>query len=114
MIRYHPMVAWSSLPRLLKASENKLLMALSLLVGLVTGVAAWLFIRILEISQFWPAVPGQSHFLGMTLNRFLIVLIPTVGGFLCGLVVQYGSTAAKGTGTSEIMYALRRKNGYIS
>ncbi len=74
MIGSLSMVAWSSLPRLLKASENKLLMALSLLVGLVTGVAAWLFIRILEISQFWPAVPGESHFLGMTLNRFLIVI----------------------------------------
>ena len=108
------MMNWSRIPHLLKASENKALMGLSLLVGLVTGVAAWLFIRILEIAQFWPAIPGESQFLGLTLNRFLIVAIPTIGGLLCGLVVQYGSPTAKGTGTSDIMYALRRKSGYIS
>src|SRR5580698_5770929 len=102
-----PMIAWSQLFTLFKLSETKMMMVLSLVVGFTTGIAAWVFIRAIELSQYWPAIPGQSVFLGLTVNRFLIVVIPTVGGLLCGLVTQYGSPAAKGTGTADIMYALR-------
>jgi len=108
------MVTWSRLLHMFRASENKMLLALSVVVGLTTGVAAWIFIRAIEIAQFWPAIPGQSVFMGITLNRFLIVLIPTVGGLLCGLVVQYGSPTAKGTGTADILFALRHKEGVLS
>jgi CIC family chloride channel protein len=89
-------------------------MAMSLGVGFLTGIVAWLFIRAIEISQFWPATPGASHFLGLTVNRFWIVALPAIGGLLCGLVLQYGAKSAKGTGTADIMYALRRKNGHLS
>jgi CIC family chloride channel protein len=108
------MVTWSRLLHVFRASENKMLLALSVVVGLSTGVAAWVFIRAIEISQFWPAVPGASVFLGITLNRLLIVLIPTLGGLLCGLVVQFGSPSAKGTGTADILYSLRHQEGVLS
>ena len=109
------MIAWSLPHHIFKSSDNiKVLMAMALVVGLVTGVVAWLFIRALEIAPFWPAVPGQSHFFGITINRFLIVVIPAVGGLLAGLVLRYGTQAARGTGTADIMYALRRKGGHLS
>jgi len=107
------LIAWSRLHRIVVPSENKSLIALSFVVGLVTGVSAWAFIRLIEVVQFWPPVPGQTKFFGLTLNRLLIVALPAVGGLLCGLVVQYLAPSAKGTGTSDLMYALRRKGSHI-
>lgn len=107
-------MAWSRLISLFRLSETKMMMAMSLVVGVTTGVAAWIFIRAIEISGFWPAVPGQSVFLGWTVNRFLIVAIPAAGGLLCGLIIQYIEPGAKGTGTADIMYALRRKDGVVT
>jgi CIC family chloride channel protein len=108
------MISWSRLLSLFRLSENKILMLLALIVGLVTGLSAWLFIRAIELIQFWPPAAGKSLFLGWPMNRFLIVAIPAMGGLLCGLVIQYGSATAKGTGTADIMYALRRKGGHLS
>ena len=100
------MISWRRLASLFKYSDNKARVGLTLLVGFLTGIAAWAFIRILEWTQYWPA---PSSF-----NPFLLVTIPAVGGLLCGLVVQYGSASVKGTGTADLMYALRRKSGHVS
>ena len=90
------MIAWKRLSRLYAFSEDKLFIALAFLIGLFTGVSAWFFIRSMEWFQFWPAIPGQSHFLHWTLGRFGIVLIPALGGLLCGLVIQFFAPTAGG------------------
>lgn len=107
------MIAWARLLDLFKFSENKVRIALTVLVGLITGVAAWGFIRLIEWIQFWPAIPGQTKFFLWPINRFLIVTIPAAGGLLCGLVLRYGDASVKGTGTADFTYALRRKGGHI-
>ncbi len=107
------MIAWSKLLRLVRFTETKLLFALALLVGLGTSVSAWAFIRLIETVEFWPSHPGESRFLGIAVGRLLIFLIPTIGGLLAGLALLWDPNA-KGTGTADLMYALRRKDGKIS
>lgn len=107
------MIAWSRLRHLFTSSENNLVLFLAFVVGGGTGIAAWAFIRLIELVQFWPPISGESRFLFLTVNRFLIVLIPGLGGLLCGLVVQYFAPSAKGTGTADLMYALRRQSGNV-
>ena len=102
------------LRRFITLSDNKLSTALAFVVGMLTGVAAWGFIRLIEKVQFWPPVPGESHFLGVPVSRWMIVAIPALGGLICGWIVQYWAPAAKGTGTADVIYALRRKGGKIS
>src|SRR5580700_4488178 len=99
------MIAWSRLRRLFVLSENKILVILAFLVGLLTGVAAWGFIRLIDGARFWPINAGTPRW---------VLLIPAAGGLLCGLVAHYGDPAVRGTGTSEVMYALRRKDGVIT
>jgi len=92
------------LHRLVVPSENKILVILAFLVGLLTGVAAWGFIRLIEWVRFWPIDAGTPRW---------VLLIPAAGGLLCGLVVQYAEPLARGTGTSDVIYALRRRDGLI-
>jgi chloride channel protein, CIC family len=107
------MINWSRLRPLATSFDNKLGLLLAFVVGGSTGVAAWLFIRLIELSQYWPAVPGQTPFWFGTVNRFLIVAVPATGGLLCGLILQYFSPSAKGTGTADLMYSLRRQGGLV-
>ena len=94
-------------------SENKTLLGLACLVGVGTGGAAGLFIRLVELVQFWPATAGQTKLFSVTLTWPLLVAIPALGGLLCGAVLRYLDPAVKGTGTPEILHAIRRKGGHI-
>src|SRR5579885_1383436 len=104
---------WGRLRALAAPSRNKGLLALSCLVGAGTGVGAGLFLRLVEAVQFWPAWPGEQKVFGVTLTAPLLVAIPALGGLLCGAVLQFFEPAAKGTGTPDILHAIRRKGGHI-
>lgn len=108
------MIAWSRLRSFATSFDHARSLILSFIVGGSTGIAAWAFIKLIEIVRFWPPQPGHSHFLFWTLNRVWIVLIPALGGLLCGLVVQYLSPSAKGTGTVDLLYSLRRQGGLVN
>ncbi|MDE2509886.1 MAG: chloride channel protein, partial [Elusimicrobia bacterium] len=88
------------LPRLLAAAAA---------VGLATGAASALFLMLYEAVRFWPAEPGRTVLLGVVLTRPLLVALPALGGLLCGLIVARFEPAARGTGTPELLHALRAK-----
>lgn len=98
----------------LSLTDNQGLLLLSGLVGVGTGAAAGLFIRLVEVVQFWPAVEGHGRLFSLTLTWPLLLAIPALGGLLCGAVLKYLDPAVKGTGTPEILFAIRRKGGLIS
>lgn len=104
---------WSRARALAAPSRNKGLLALSCLVGAGTGVGAGLFLRLVEVVQWWPAWPGDERLLGVRLGAPLLVAIPALGGLLCGAILRFFEPAAKGTGTPEILHAVRRKGGCI-
>lgn len=103
----------AALRRLFSPSETKRQLTLAAAVGVGTGVATGLFLRLVEIVQFWPAVGGRGRLFSLTLNWPLLLVLPAIGGLLCGAVLQFGDSTVKGTGTPEILHAIRRKGGLI-
>ncbi len=87
---------------------------LALVLGLIVGVVTWMFLALIERVQFWPAYHDRARLFGWTINRFWIVAIPGIGGLLTGLLLQFWESSAGGTGTAELIYALRRKSGRIA
>lgn len=97
----------------LAATNGRALLPLAGLIGAGTGGAAGLFIRLVDAVQFWPAVGGRGKLLSLTLTWPLLLAIPALGGLLCGAVLRYLDSSVKGTGTPEILLAIRRKGGHI-
>lgn len=95
------------------AREVPLLTAAAALVGLGAGAASALFLKLYEAAQFWPAAPGRTAAFSVTLTRPLLVAIPALGGLLCGWIVQRFEPGARGTGTPELLHALRAKGAPI-
>ncbi|MDE2491869.1 MAG: chloride channel protein [Elusimicrobia bacterium] len=105
---------WRRTRSILAPSDGKTLALLACAVGIATGAGSALFIRLVELFQFWPAVRGQARLFGVTLTAPMLVAIPAVGGLLCGAVLQFVDPAVKGTGTPEVIQAIRRKGGFLS
>jgi len=70
-------------------------------VGAAAGAASAAFLRLYERATFWPATPG------VTLPRVLLVVLPALGGLACGAVLELFEPAARGTGTPELLHAVR-------
>ncbi|MFI5345484.1 MAG: chloride channel protein [Elusimicrobiota bacterium] len=93
----------------IKLREIPLLLAAAAVAGLAGGAASAAFLRLYEAVQFWPAVAGSTKLFSVTLTRPLLVAIPALGGLLCGWIVQRFEPGARGTGTPELLHALRAK-----
>ncbi len=85
------------------------LLAAAAAVGLGTGAAAALFLELYEAVRFWPAQDGRARLFSIALNRPLLVAIPALGGLVCGWIVSRFEPAARGTGTPELLHALRAR-----
>ena len=100
---------WSLVRSPIRSREVPLLLAAAAATGLGTGAAAALFLRLYELVQFWPALAGRTRLFSVTLTRPLLVAIPAIGGLMCGWIVQRFEPAARGTGTPELLHALRAR-----
>lgn len=89
--------------------EKIIVVGMAIIIGLLSGVAAVLFLSGLR----WTA----SHLLNNGLrwmkdyNRVLIVLIPAAGGLLVGIISKFLTLENKGFGVPEVMEAVTYKNG---
>jgi CIC family chloride channel protein len=92
-------------------SEEVILIATSLIVGLGTGLGAVGFrylIRGVEwIGYDW--FPKAFPFLG----SWFVILIPAVGGLIVGLLIYNFAQEAKGHGVPEVMEAVALRGGRI-
>ncbi|MDN5764818.1 MAG: chloride channel protein [Humibacillus sp.] len=100
--------------------SNGGMLALSLVVGAGTGLAA-VFFRWL-ISAFtlmftgyrdYAAVPGAANPSLPGLGRWFVVGVPVVAGLLYGPLVYFFAREARGHGVPEVMYAVARRGGRI-
>lgn len=94
-------------------SEHIRLSLLSILVGLMAGLASVLFKFMIHLFQnlFWSA-PSIIEAVGSQ-PRYLTILIPTAGGLLIAPLIYYGAREAKGHGVPEIMESLIFRGGKI-
>jgi CIC family chloride channel protein len=102
------------------------LMGLSLLVGVGAGIGAilfysacqWVFHYALEeVAGYQPSHPGNEPSLfsdaATTFRPWLLLIVPTVGGILSGLIVFTLAPEAEGHGTDAAIAAYHYNQGLI-
>lgn len=97
-----------------KAREHLFMVVVAILIGLVAGYGAVGIQMAIKLFQklFW----GEWHLSLDHLSQLHWLhklLIPALGGFLVGLIVQYVAVEAKGSGVPEVMEAVALRNGFI-
>ncbi len=104
----------------LKQSTTVYMVIVASLVGLVGGYGAVGLRLMIRYSEDWiwnsPQLPSESFsLLGwiQTLPSWWLVVAPTVGGFVVGLLVHYGAEEARGHGVPEVMEAVAVRQGRI-
>jgi len=84
--------------------------ALSLLVGVITGFASYLFNELLSfLSEY--LLHFDSH--GVPKRSYALFFIPALGGLIIGPMVTKWAKEAKGHGVPEVMFAVARREGKI-
>ncbi len=96
---------------------------IGILIGVVSGLGAILFNFLLKTgTQFFmedlvsfvlPASAAGSHFLGVPLSRWVMILVPALGGLISGLIVFSFAPEAEGHGTDAMVDAFHRKKGVV-
>ncbi|MDH4217634.1 MAG: chloride channel protein [Candidatus Aminicenantes bacterium] len=94
-------------------SEHIRLSFLSIIVGLMAGLASIFFKIMIHFFQslFW----GDSSIISAVQSQplYLTILIPAMGGLLISPLIYYGAKEAKGHGVPEIMESLIFRGGKI-
>ena len=91
--------------------EGLVLLVMAIVVGLTTGLAAVLFIRLIALIQL--LLYGGAETILPALGRFWIILIPVLGGLMVGPIIAKFAVEAKGHGVPEVMQALILRGGRI-
>ncbi|MFC1844118.1 chloride channel protein [Thermodesulfobacteriota bacterium] len=91
--------------------EGLVLLVMAVVIGVATGLAAVLFIRLIAFIQLF-FYGGGEKFLP-ELGRFWIILVPVIGGLLVGPIISKFAVEAKGHGVPEVMQALILRGGRI-
>lgn len=92
-------------------SETTILLITAILIGIVTGLAAVLFIDLIGwITSFsFGTIPNALPALG----RWWLLLIPIIGSLISGPIIAFFAHEAKGHGVPEVMQALVLRGGRI-
>lgn len=103
----------------LQLSETRLLIVLSVFVGLATGFGAIGFVKLIEnfnriffglTDQILTTAVGFSDWGGY---KWWLPIIPALGGLMVGPIVYNYASEARGHGVPEVMNAVARLGGII-
>lgn len=90
--------------KLIKSSQTVALGGSAVLVGIITGASVWLFKWLIEIVRS----------VGFNLTSdWIVIFIPTVGGFIVGMLAHYMIGAEKLHGTASIMQSVALSGGRL-
>jgi CIC family chloride channel protein len=95
----------------IRFSETTILIGTAILIGVGTGIGAVLFIRLIELVKNWFFQGSELVFPGW--GRWLLILIPAVGGLIAGPIIAFFASEAKGHGVPEVMQAIALHGGRI-
>jgi chloride channel protein, CIC family len=97
-----------------KPSETQILILLSFVVGISTGLGAVVFIRLIEYAKEFFFGYSLSYLNQFVINWNLwIPLIPMVGGLIVGPIVYKYAREARGHGVPEVMESVALRGGII-
>ena len=95
------------------------------LIGIVAGLGALLFYYLLKLSQhfflnfiggFYPPLPACEAgeiAPGVYGKRWILALIPVLGGIIAGIIIYTFAPEAEGHGTDAVIDSFHRKRGII-
>ena len=95
----------------IRLSETTILIATAIIIGAGTGLGAIFFIWLIESVQWLFFEGSETLFGGM--GRWLLILIPAVGGLIAGPIIAFFASEAKGHGVPEVMQAIALRGGRI-
>lgn len=100
-----------SLPKRLRGSDTAVGIALAIVVGLLAGLGAVGFVYLIKLFQwlFFNRGAGVLEPLG----DYYVILLPTVGGLLVGLIIHLLAREARGDGPPQVMEAAAVRGGRI-
>lgn len=122
---------WAGVTRRLRArldesrfSEHGVLLTLSLVIGVGSGLGAVAFRWLISTFRFGiffnEVQDGQilSHglvesALAHVLGKYAVILVPAIGGLLVGPIIYFMAREAKGHGVPEVMEAVATRGGRI-
>ena len=104
---FRAFVAWG------RNSRHTYLMLLAVAVGALAGIGDVVFLWLLKSIQSLSWGGAWSMEWISSRPAWLILLVPTAGGVLVGLLVFYGAREAKGHGVPEVMEAVVVRSGVI-
>ena len=94
-----------------RASEDSFLLVTAILVGVGTGVGTIIVRSLIEIIT-WFSFEWLPH-LTRDFGKAFVVLVPTLGGLVVGILVYKYAREAKGHGVPEVMEAIALRGGRI-
>lgn len=95
-------------PRIASLREERLLLLLSIFVGIISGLLVVSFRMAIE----WLSVLLQGS--SPAPHQIRLLEVPTIAGIAIGLLVRFVFPAARGSGVNQTKAALYIHNGYIS
>lgn len=91
-------------------SEQRKLVILSVGVGMISGVSAFLFKHLIDgVHRLCCMSPRSPEFF----SHWYRPLLPAAGGLLTGFLIFHFAKEAKGHGVTEVIFSLRRGGGRI-
>jgi CIC family chloride channel protein len=92
-------------------SENTITYALSIIVGLIAGVGAFVFRHLINVMTWFSftVIPDAAGAWG----HYVWFVLPAVGGLLVAPVIYFFAREAKGHGVPEVMAAVATKGGHM-
>lgn len=100
--------------RWVREHQQLAMLLVAMVVGVLGGYGAVLFRLVIKLAQgAFYGDSGDILTFVATLPRWMLVVMPAVGGLVVGLLVHYGAPEAKGHGVPEVMEAVLLKNGRI-
>ena len=98
----------------LKTSEHSFMMAAAAVIGLLGGLGAILFRRMISLVNHlaFGTDDCTTAFL-QSLSWWHILLVPAIGGLVIGPIVYYFARETKGHGVPEVIEAVALKHGII-
>ncbi|MBN1543773.1 chloride channel protein [candidate division KSB1 bacterium] len=98
----------------------------SLFIGIIAGLGAILFFSLLQIvsnmtlhqlAHYYPPEPAGElsgvEASGIPLRRWLLLVLPALGGLISGFLVFSFAPEAEGHGTDAVIEAFHHKKGFI-
>ncbi len=89
----------------LRLRENQIFLILSILIGILSGLAAVLFTL---------AIQGTTYALfGISPSAVRFILVPTIVSFVAGCLLKWYFPEARGSGVPQVEAAYHLQNGYV-